>query len=80
MSQGGSAVSFLLSPDKTGCKAEFIALSGIFSFGSNPLQYIGNISNALAEMGLFRRPDIFIVLASHPFLFNLVLDTNKYMH
>lgn len=51
LSQGGSAVSFPLSPDKTGCKAEFIALSGIFSFGSNPLQYICNISNALAEMG-----------------------------
>lgn len=43
LSQGGSAVSFLLSPDTTGCKAEFIALPGIFSFGSNPLQYICNI-------------------------------------
>lgn len=64
----------------TGCKAQFIALSGIFSFGSNLLQYICSISNALAEMWLFWRPDIFIVLASHPFLFNLALDTNKHMH
>lgn len=53
VTQGGSAVSLLLRPNKTSCKAEFIALSGIFSFGSNPLQYICNISNALAEMGLF---------------------------
>lgn len=73
--------SFFSSALKTtGCKAQFIALSGIFSFGSNPLQYISSISNALAEMGLFWRPDIFIVLASHPFLFNLALDTNKHMH
>lgn len=80
LTQGGSAVSLLLRPNKTGCKAEFIALSGIFSFGSNPHQYICNISNALAKMGLFWRPDMFIALANHPFLFNLVLDRNKYMH
>lgn len=77
--QVGSAVSLLLRPNKTGCKAEFIALSGTFSFGSNPHQYICNISNALLKMGLFWRPDMFIALANHPFLFNLVLDRNKYI-
>lgn len=80
LSQGESAVSCLLGPETTGCRAQFIALSDVFSFGSNPLQYICNISNALAEIGLFWRPDTFMALASHPFLFNLVLNANKCMH